>query len=211
MSDSPSEYPVSPEAAKPSPAVTQDAQAERESHAGSGAAEQAPANAWEAPQQSVRPDPVRTPHAGVFGYVAAVIGIAVALWIVAGRTLVGIDGDLVRWFAYSLGPVYAILNIFVARNIILTAKRGYNLRPSAVATLIISWVCGIGFGFLVPDITEHGLVSMVSLSGGEIAQEIGIGVANPLATVSVTLTIFALVLSGLSARGPKPPVDEDDY
>ncbi|RLP74949.1 hypothetical protein D9V32_10985 [Mycetocola tolaasinivorans] len=166
---------------------------------------------WPSRRQRELPDPVRTPHAGVFGYAVVVIGLAVAVWITAGRMLVGIDGDLVRWFAYSLGPVYALLNIFVARNIIITARRGYRLRPSALATLIISWVCGIGFGFLVPDITANGLVSMVSLSGGEIAQEIGIGVANPLATVSVGLLIFALALSGLSTRGPKPHLDEDDY
>ncbi|UCR89320.1 hypothetical protein [Mycetocola spongiae] len=156
------------------------------------------------------PEPVRSPGNGIFGIIAAIIGILVGAWMTAGRVLFGIDGSLILWFALSLAPVVLVIQVLTGRNIRRTSLRGYRMRPATLATLISSWVLGILFGLMVPEATAEGLHSILGLLAGPVAQEIGIGVCNPLGVISVGISIFSLVLSAGDARGPRPAPTEED-
>ncbi|MFC4224277.1 hypothetical protein [Lysinibacter cavernae] len=144
-----------------------------------------------------------------FGVVVMVIGILLAWWMTAGRALFGVSGDMVTWFAFTLGPVVAAIQIMTGIAIIRTARLGFHLRRSTVVCLSITWAVGLLFGLTVPDTTADGLESAFSTFGGPVALEIGIGFSNPLGVITVAMAIFALVFSIRDSRGPRPVDDED--
>lgn len=153
----------------------------------------------DSPRSTVRTSPAR----GV-GVLAA--GVVLALWIVAGRFLFGIGGELT--LAYLLiGVVIVILHASISRAVARVSERGFELRPSTRGTIIAAWGCGALLGLTIPDLTPDGLQTILT-GASQPWLEVAIGVANPAGILTIAFTIIALVLASQDARGPR--IHEDD-
>jgi hypothetical protein len=76
-------------------------------------------------------------------------------------------------------------------------------------TLILSWVCAIGFGFTVPNNVNDELVSILSKAAGSaFSAEMSIALCNPLGIIAFALAIASLAFAYADARDPKPEEDE---
>lgn len=150
----------------------------------------------------------RSLQAATVGALIAVAGTAVAAWISLGRTLFDRGGSLVLVYAFTLGLLFVILNVFTGLAIARARQRGHRVRPRTWLCIAASWVLGMLLGLLLPDITAEGLQTVVS-GPTEPMLGIAIGFANPVGIFSIGITITALVLARLDARGPRP-VDEND-
>ncbi len=127
-----------------------------------------------------------------------------------GRWAFGIGGTLSWWYVPAIGLVYAGLQVWLARRLSITRTRGKRTSRSTLVSLILSWVCAIGFGLTVPDLAGGELVSILSLaSGSTFSAEMSIALCNPLGIIAFALAIAALGFSYADARDPKPEVDED--
>ncbi|WP_246054534.1 hypothetical protein [Klugiella xanthotipulae] len=153
--------------------------------------------------------PARSPRSGALGAFVMVSGVLLAAWMTAGRALFGAGGDMVAWFAFSLGPVMATLLVVTGWCIRVTARRGFRTRRSTVVSLSITGALGLLFGLTVPDTTDEGLASLLSVWSGPDSLEMSIGLCNPLGTITVALAVFSLVFAVGDSRGPKPIIEED--
>jgi hypothetical protein len=133
-------------------------------------------------------------------------GLALALWIVFGRFLFGVGGELTPIYLL-LGIAIVVLHAFIGQAIARTAMRGYSMRRATLVTLIAAWACGILLGITIPDVTASGLQTVIS-GTLEPWRGIAIGLANPAGIITIALTIAALVLATQDARGPRPADDE---
>lgn len=148
----------------------------------------------------------KAPAATARGAAVILIGVALAAWIVFGRFLFGIGGELT--LAYSLIGVFVVaLHVFIGRALARTAARGFTTRASTRGTLMAAWGCGILLGLTIPDLTRGGLHTILS-GDTEPGLGVAIGVANPAGIVMIALTIIALVLATQDSRGPWPAEEE---
>lgn len=135
-----------------------------------------------------------------------VVGVALALWIVAGRFLFGIGGQLA--FAYLLiGIIIVILHVFIGRAMARARARGFSLRPATRGTLIAAWGLGVLLGLTIPDLTPDGLQTILT-GARQPWLEAAIGVANPAGILTIAFTIITLVLANQDAQGPRPHEDD---
>lgn len=154
------------------------------------------------------PSPVQSPAglpraASLFRAVSAALSIPMALliplWITAGRTLFGIEGNLVAIFAATAGPLLAVLMLVSAVRITVSATRYQNfgapLRTSFL--LLAAWAAGGAFGFLVPDVggSPGRTGSVMSALLGEEAAGISAALANPAGILTLGLTVSLVVVS----------------
>jgi hypothetical protein len=77
-----------------------------------------------------------------------------------------------------------------------------------VAMLVVSWVCGILLGLMIPDVTALGLQTILT-GPHEPGLGIAIGVANPLGIIMLLTGIIALVLARGDAKGRAIVAEED--
>lgn len=132
-------------------------------------------------------------------------GVLVAAWMAAGRVLFGISGSLVLWLTPTVGLAAALIAIFTGVAIARTRRAGFRTRGTVVTFVVLSWLLGIGFGLTVAEHTDSGARSVLGLFGSEVAVEIGIGLCNPMVSVSLTLAVAALWIALVDARGPRAP------
>lgn len=135
-------------------------------------------------------------------------GVLLAAWVAGGRILFGVAGSLTITYALTLGVALVVVHFFVGRAILRTARRGYRTRPATIATVIAAWGCGILLGWMIPDVTPIGLQSILT-GATEPGLGMVIGLSNPLGIIMLGMSVAALVLANIDARGgPKVP-DED--
>lgn len=135
-----------------------------------------------------------------------VAGVVLALWIVVGRFLFGIGGELT--LAYLLiGVLIVILHVYIGRAMARTRARGFTLRPATRGTLIAAWGCGVLLGLTIPDLTPDGLQTILT-GAAQPWLEVAIGVANPAGILTIAFTIIALALANQDAHGPRPHEDD---
>lgn len=134
-------------------------------------------------------------------------GLALAAWVSFGRHLFGVGGELTPWFAVGLGIPIAALYAFTGRAIMRTARLGRPTRPSTVVMLVISVVCGILLGLMIPDVTPLGLQTILS-GATEPGLSIAVGLANPLGIICLAAAIASLVLAQGDTRD-RVVVEED--
>lgn len=147
-------------------------------------------------------------RAAVRGILVFLAGVVLALWIVFGRHLFGMGGDLTPIYLL-LGIVIIVLHAFIGQALARTAGRGYSTRRATLVTLVAAWGCGILLGLVIPDVTADGLQTVIS-GTTEPWRGIAIGLANPAGILTIALTIAALVLAHQDTNGPRPAADEAD-
>lgn len=171
-----------------------------------------PAQPQPQPQPPGQAQPARRLRPGaLFRAAAAALSIPMALviplWITAGRTLFGIEGNLVAIFAATVGPLLAVLLLLSATRITVAASRyekfGAPLRTSFL--LLAVWVAGAAFGYLVPDgggAPEKAGSVMSALLGDETVG-MSAALANPTGILTLGLTVALAVASLRSAIPPR--------
>ncbi|NLB46473.1 MAG: hypothetical protein GX814_01770, partial [Microbacteriaceae bacterium] len=115
----------------------------------------------------------------VRNWVLGIIGLALALWMGAGRWLFGLGGSLTRWYVPGITLTYLALHWYAQHRMRLTERRGRVVGRAAYVTMMLSWVCAISFGFTVPDWVDGQLVSIVGFYGGVTWNEMAIALCNP--------------------------------
>ncbi|MBL3679637.1 hypothetical protein D3230_10095 [Leucobacter chromiireducens subsp. solipictus] len=126
-----------------------------------------------------------------------------------GRWPFGIGGSLSWWYVPTIGLIFAGLQLWLARRIAITRERGKRTGRSTIVTLILTWVCAIGFGFTVPDLANGELESILSLaSGSAFSAEMSIALCNPLGIIAFVLATASIMFAYSDARDPKPEEDE---
>ncbi|SJN09293.1 hypothetical protein FM113_05765 [Leucobacter sp. 7(1)] len=126
-----------------------------------------------------------------------------------GRWPFGIGGSLSWWYVPTIGLIFAGLQLWLARRISITRARGKRTGRSTIVTLILTWVCAIGFGFTVPDLANGQLESILSLaSGSAFSAEMSIALCNPLGIIAFVLATASIMFAYSDARDPKPEEDE---
>ena len=142
------------------------------------------------------------------GILVALAGLVLAAWVVGGRALFGIAGELTQLYAFTLGLVIIVLHAFIAEALVRTAHHGHRTRATTIGMLIASWGCGILLGLMIPDMTELGLQTILT-GPEEPALGIVIGVANPLGIIMLVTAIVALGSARGDAKGKAHTVPED--
>ena len=128
----------------------------------------------------------------------------------AGHWVFGIGGPLTWWYLPTIGIGFAALQLWLSRQLRITRDRGKRTSRSTVVSLILAWVCAIGFGLTVPNNVGGELVSILSLaSGSSFSAEMSIALCNPLGIIVFALTIVSIAFAFADARDPKPEEDED--
>lgn len=151
----------------------------------------------------------QTTRAGTLrGVGVLLVGVVLALWIVFGRFLFGVGGELVVPYLL-IGVLVVALHIPLGRAVTRMTNRGFTLRPSTRGSLIAAWGCGILLGLTIPDITPDGLQTIIS-GTQQPTLDVAIGVANPAGIIMIAFTCIALVLASQDAHGPRP-TEDDDY
>lgn len=141
--------------------------------------------------------------------VVVVVGVVLALWMAVGRWAYGIGGSLTWWYLPTIGLVFIWLQVWQARRLRVTASRGRRTSRSTIVTLILAWICAIGFGLTAPDRVGDELVSILSLAAGsDFSAEMSLALCNPLGILTFTLAIASLAFTYSDARDPKPEEDE---
>ncbi|WP_427870419.1 hypothetical protein [Leucobacter luti] len=144
------------------------------------------------------------------GRIVAIIGVVLALWMSVGRWAFGIGGSLTWWYLPTIGLGFAALQVWLGSRLRITRARGKRTGRSTVVSLILSWVCALGFGLTVPDRVGDSLVSILSLwSGSAFSAEMSIALCNPLGIIAFALAVAAVAFAYHDARDPKPEEDED--
>ncbi|MGO4691610.1 hypothetical protein [Glaciibacter sp. 2TAF33] len=141
------------------------------------------------------------PRSTVPGVIVAFGGVVLAAWVVGGRHLFGIGGDLTPVFAFTLGLVLVVLHLFIGLALVRTAHRGRPTRPATIATLAVAWACGILLGFTIPDITATGLQTILSSLTSSESLDLVVGLSNPLGIIMLAMSVAALVLATGDASG----------
>ncbi|GAA3772166.1 hypothetical protein GCM10022240_25310 [Microbacterium kribbense] len=151
------------------------------------------------------------PRSRLPGALIAVGGVVVVAWVVFGRALFGVAGQLTVVYLVTLGVLLVVLNAFISDSVMRTARRGFQHRRATFAMLFVSWGCALVLGLLIPDITTDGLQT-IATGASEPGRGIAVGFANPFGVVMVVCTIWALVLArgDSNGRADRPHVEEDD-
>lgn len=136
----------------------------------------------------------------VMFYLSLPMALLCALWITAGRLLLGAGGDLVPIFAVSFGP--ALLGILVVAWVysaqeLKLQKRGVAAGLPPVTTLVLSgtWVMALIFGIFVPDRLEGQNVSAFAALLGPQAMGISAAFGNTTGILTFSLAIATLLLA----------------
>lgn len=141
--------------------------------------------------------------------VAWIVGILMALWMSAGRWIFGLGGSLTWWYVPSIGLVYAATSFWLARRIAITRGRGKSVGRATIVTLVLSWICALGFGFLVPDYVGGELQSILShAAGSAFSGEMSIALCNPAGIIAFALLGASIVFAYADARDKIAPEDE---
>ena len=150
----------------------------------------------------------RTQGVFVNSRLVAIIGVALAIWMSAGRWAFGIGGWLTYWYVPAIGLTYAALQIWLAARIRITRSLGKRNRSSVTLMLVLSWLCAIAFGFTVPDSTPDGLVSILGLlTNSSFSTEMSIALCNPFGIIAFALVGGAI---GFAYADIREPINEDD-
>lgn len=133
-------------------------------------------------------------------YLAIPCTVLSALWIVAGRSLVGAGGTLVPIFAISLGPVLVCIMIvaayFSAKELKLQkAGTRAGLPPVTALVWCMTWLLALIFGFLVPDRLDGTVVSAASSVLGPDFIGLSAGFGNPAGILTYAFATASLLLS----------------
>jgi Na+-driven multidrug efflux pump len=147
-------------------------------------------------------------RSGALGIIVACGGVFLAAWVSGGRILFGVDGSLTLTYALTVGVAFVVLYLFAGVAILRTARRGYRTRPATIATVLSAWGCGILLGWTIPDITPIGLQTILT-GATEPGLGIVIGLSNPLGIIMLGLSVTALVLANIDARGGPRVLEED--
>lgn len=147
---------------------------------------------------------------GLRNLVLGIVGCALGLWMGAGRWLFGIGGELTLWYLPLIGAPFALLQLWTVRRIRIAGDRGRRVGRAPYVSLALSWVCAIGFGLTVPDVSGGELVSILGLFGGPLWNEMSIALCNPLGIVAFATTIAALGFAAAAGREPRPEEDEPE-
>ena len=143
--------------------------------------------------------------------VVGIVGVLMALWMSMGHWLFGLGGPLAWWYVPSIGLIYAGLMLWLAWFIARTKRRGRRTSRSTMVSLILSWVCGVAFGFTVPNLVSGELHSIVSyFSGSAFSAEMSIALCNPFGIIAFALAIIAVAFAHVDGRHPKPEEDESE-
>lgn len=138
-------------------------------------------------------------------WLALPMAVLVPLWVVAGRMLFGIGGQMVLWLGISLGPVLLVLLLLSGLKLAEAARRGVLLPVRAVVAPALAWLSAIAFGFTVPDFgggAGDG-ASIMSLVAGPSALGMSTALCNPCGIIAVALTIAATVFAFAAAADGK--------
>lgn len=136
-------------------------------------------------------------------------GVLLAAWVVFGRHLFGVGGELTLVYALTLGIAIVVLHAFAGRAVVRTVRRGHHTRPATIGMLIASWGCGILLGLMIADVTPAGLQTILT-GPNEPGLGIAIGVSNPLGIVMLVTSIVALALAVGDSKGAATPAEEDE-
>lgn len=145
---------------------------------------------------------------GAFGIAVACGGVVLAAWVAGGRILFGVAGSLTLTYTLTIGVALVVLHFFVGLAIFRTARRGYRTRPATMGTILSAWGCGIMLGLTIPDITAIGPQTILT-GPTEPGLGIVIGLSNPLGIIMLSLSVTALVLANIDAKGGPRVLDED--
>jgi hypothetical protein len=148
--------------------------------------------------------------ASVVLWLALPMAVLVPLWVVAGRVMFGIGGQMVLWLGISLGPVLLVLLLLTGIKLAEAARRGVLLPVRAVVAPALAWLAAIAFGFTVPDFgggAGDG-TSVMSLLAGPSALGMSTALCNPFGIIAVALTVastvfaFRVAADGRKGAGP---------
>lgn len=141
--------------------------------------------------------------------VVMIVGLLLALWMSAGRWLFGTGGSLTWWYLPTIGLTYAAVSYWLARRMSITRSRGRRLGRATIVTLVLSWVCAIGFGFMVPDYVNGQLDSIIShAAGSAFSAEMTIALCNPAGIIAFALLGASIAFAYADARDKIAPEDE---
>lgn len=143
-------------------------------------------------------------------WLALPMAVLVPLWVVAGRVLFGIGGQMVLWLGISLGPALLVLLSLTGAKLAEAARGGVLLPVRAVVAPALAWLAAIAFGFTVPDFgggAGDG-TSVMSLLAGPSALGMSTALCNPCGIIAMALAIastvfaFRAAAAGRKAAGP---------
>lgn len=133
-------------------------------------------------------------------YAAIPCALLSALWVVAGRSMVGAGGSLVPIFAISLGPILAgimlVAAYFSGKEMKLQkAGKRAGLPPVTALVWCTTWLMALIFGFLVPDRLDGTVVSAASAILGSDFIGLSAGFGNPAGILTYAFATASLLLS----------------
>lgn len=131
-----------------------------------------------------------------------------ALWMSVGRWAFGLGGSLTWWYLPTIGLGYIWLELWAARRIGITRRKGRPTAGRTIGSQVLSWVCALAFGFTVPDNVGGEIVSIVGYYGGTVWNEMSIALCNPFGIIAFALAVTGIAFAAADARDPAP--DEDD-
>lgn len=137
-------------------------------------------------------------------YLAIPVALVAACWVVAGRAVFGVVGDLTAVYAVSLGPVlFMVLTIaaliaFKEMRLHGGSRAGFPL--SVAITQAISWLLALIFGLLIPDRVEGKTVSALSAIGGEHLVGLSAGFGNTFGILTFCFAFAALFCAVAALR-----------
>ncbi|MGM0930279.1 MAG: hypothetical protein ACQEXN_11275 [Actinomycetota bacterium] len=142
-------------------------------------------------------------------WLALPMAVLVPLWVVAGRALFGIGGQMVLWLGISLGPALLVLLLLTGIKLAEAARQGVLLPVRAVVAPALAWLAAIAFGFTVPDFgggAGDG-TSVVSLLAGPSALGMSTALCNPCGIIAMALTIASTVFAFRAAADGRKAAD----
>lgn len=140
--------------------------------------------------------------------VLGVIGVALALWMGAGRWLFGIGGSLTWWYVPLIALPFAILQLWALRRLRIVDDRGRRPGRAPYVALVLSWLCALAFGLTVPDLVDGQLVSIAGHLGGPLWNEMAIALCNPFGIIAFATVIAAIAFAAAAGREPRPSEDD---
>lgn len=146
----------------------------------------------------------------VFPRLLVPISIVLALWMCAGRWLFGIGGWLTWWYLPTIGLTYVLCHMWVARRMKLAKAKGRSWSRGTIVSLILSWVCAIAFGIMVPDNHNGELITIIDHLGGIAWREMAIALCNPFGIIAITLIGSAVGFAIADSRDPRPEFEEPE-
>lgn len=120
-----------------------------------------------------------------------------ALWITAGRSLLGAGGSLVPVFAISFGPLLLLVLLlaahFARKEMKLAGGSRAGFTPSVAITQLGAWILALIFGLLVPDRQADTTVSAAASIFGPDFIGLSAGFGNTFGILTYCLAFAALL------------------